>query len=200
MMGVSLLTERGDLPASHLKTLQRVKASGHRMVRMIADLLDFEHSRAGTIPITPKDVCIRDVITQVVEEIEVGHPSRTLMLTTSSDGRGKWDADRFAQMVSNPVGNALQHSPPDTPVTISLVETADDFLIEVSNVHKDAIGESELQQMFEPFRRSKDSTGLGLGLYIVRQVAIAHGGTVSVRCQSEHTTFSVKLRRNDRQT
>ena len=176
VMGTSMLLDRGDLPAGHIKTLQRIKTSSHRMVRMIADLLDFERSREGTIPITRREIALRDVVAQVVEELEVSHPTRTLELVARADGRGSWDADRLAQVVSNLVGNALQHSPPDAPVTISLAESAESVVIEVSNAHRGAISEDDLRRIFEPFRRGKESTGLGLGLYIVQQIAKAHGG------------------------
>ena len=195
VVGASLLIEVGDFPPSHLKTLQRIKNTGQRMARMIADLLDFERSRGGAMPVTRTDVCLRDVVTQVVEEIEVGNPARVLELNVRADGRGSWDADRFAQVISNLVGNALQHSPADTPVSISLLDTADSVVIEVTNVPREAISEEDLKQMFEPFRRGQKSTGLGLGLYIVQQIAKAHGGTVVVRSQNERTTFSVEVPR-----
>ncbi len=195
VMGTSMLIERGDLPAGHVKSLLRIKKTGLRMARMITDLLDFERCREGTIPIMRADICLRDVIAQVVEEIEISHPTRTIQLVVHGDGRGLWDADRFAQVVSNLVGNALQHSPPSTTVTVSFVETSHQVVLEVSNVHRQPIPEEELRRIFEPFRRGKESTGLGLGLYIVQQVAKAHGGSVAASSHSERTTFSVELPR-----
>jgi len=95
------------------------------------------------------------------------------------------------------VGNALQHSPPNTPVTISLVDTPEKIVLSVANLHHHAIEEEAQKHIFEPFRRGKESTGLGLGLYIVKQIAEAHGGAVAVRSQCEVTTFSVQLPRQD---
>jgi len=175
VMGTSVLISRGDLPLGHLKTLQRIKATSQRMARMIADLLDFERSREGAIPISRTNIALRDVVTQVVEEIEVSSPTRVIELTVQGEGEGAWDADRLAQIVSNLVGNALQHSPPDTAVIVCLREAADTVALEVSNVHKSPISEDDLKHIFEPFRRGKESTGLGLGLYIVQQIANVNG-------------------------
>lgn len=197
LMATSMLIERGDFPAGHVKSLLRIKTSGLRMTRMIADLLDFERSRDGTIPITRTEICLRDVITQVVEEIEIGHPTRTIQVVADGDGRGQWDADRFAQIVSNLVANALQHSPPHTPVSVSLRETGERVAFAVSNLpSRPAIGDRELRELFQPFRRGRESTGLGLGLYIVQQIARAHGGSVAASWDSDLTTFSVEMPRH----
>lgn len=195
VMGTSMLIESADLPTGHLKSLLRIKKTGLRMSRMIADLLDFERSRDGTISITRSDICLRDVIAYVVEEMEISHPTRTIQLVVNGNGRGLWDADRFAQVISNLLGNALQHSLPSTTVTVSLEETSQEVVLEVSNVHRQVIPAEELLRIFEPFRRGKESTGLGLGLYIVQQVAKAHGGSVAASSHSERTTFSVVLPR-----
>jgi signal transduction histidine kinase len=195
VMGTSMLIERGDLPAGHVKKLLRIKAASLRMTRMIADLLDFERSREGTIAISRSTLRLRDVITQVLEEIEVSHPTRTLQLVADSDGLGAWDADRFAQVISNLIGNALQHSPSHTPVTVALEESLEEVILEVSNVQRQAIRAADLSDVFEPFRRGKDSTGLGLGLYIVQQVAKAHGGSVEAKTHLDRTTFTVRLPR-----
>ena len=69
--------------------------------------------------------------------------------------------------------------------------------IEVSNVPRQPIPEEELRHIFEPFRRGKESTGLGLGLYIVQQIAKAHGGSVAASSHSDHTTLSVELPRRE---
>jgi signal transduction histidine kinase len=195
VMGTSLLIEGGDLPAGHVKTLLRIKKTALRMSRMIADLLDFERCQQGTIPIAREDNCLRDVVAQVTEELEVIHPTRTIEYIAHGDGQGNWDADRLAQVVSNLLGNALQHSPPNTPVRISLTETINNVMIQVRNEHRKAISEQDLMHIFEPFRRSKESTGLGLGLYIVQQIAKAHGGRVDATSEAEYTTFTVELPR-----
>jgi signal transduction histidine kinase len=196
VIGTSMLIESGDLPAGHLKTLLRVKKTALRMARMIADLLDFERSRAGTIPIARQNICLRDVIAQVVDELEVIHPTRTIEYVDHGEGQGNWDADRLAQVVSNLLGNALQHSPPNTPVTISLSETIEQVVIEVRNAHIQVIPAEDLRHIFEPFRRGAESTGLGLGLYIVQQVAKAHGGRVDARSEPGRTIFSLQLPRS----
>ncbi|MEO9195017.1 MAG: ATP-binding protein [Polyangia bacterium] len=123
----------------------------------------------------------------------MSHPTRNIELRAVGDGSGSWDADRFAQVVSNLVGNAVQHSPVSTPVTVSVIDTGDEVVIEVSNEHTHAIAAEDLSRIFEPFRRGKESGGLGLGLYIVKQIAEAHGGSVAAQSHSERTTFCITL-------
>ncbi len=196
VMGAAMLLDHSELPAAQTKVLQRIRSSSNRMVRMIADLLDFERSRQGGIPIARADISLRVVVAQVVDEMEMSHPTRTIEFSSNGDGLGGWDADRFAQVVSNLVGNAAQHSPAGTPITVSLTETRDKIVVEVSNEHASAIPGDDLSRLFEPFRRGKRSTGLGLGLYIVRQIAEAHGGSVGATSNSDRTTFFVTLPRS----
>ena len=196
VMGAALLLDHSDLPAAQIKVLQRIRSSSKRMERMIAALLDFERSRQGGIPIARTDMALRVVVAQVVEEMELSHPTRTIKFSSNCDGLGGWDADRLAQVVSNLVGNAVQHSPLETPIMISLTESGDELVLEVSNEHACAIPADDLSQLFEPFRRGKQSTGLGLGLYIVKQIAEAHGGSVGATSHADRTTFVVTLPRS----
>ncbi len=195
VMGTAMLLEQGELPPAQVKILLRVKSSSHRMVRMIADLLDFERSRQGGIPIVRTSIALRDVVAQVVEEMELSHPARTIELSENGAAMGRWDADRFAQVASNLIGNAIQHSPANTAVGVSLTETRDTIVIEISNEHTNAIPPDDLRRIFEPFRRGNHSSGLGLGLYIVKQIAEAHGGSVTAVSRADRTSFSVTLPR-----
>ncbi len=196
LMGTSILLEHGELPPPHVKTLMRVRSSSRRMVRMIADLLDFQRSRQGGLPIARTPVALRDVIAQVVEEMEVSHPTRAITFSDNGRAMGSWDADRFAQLVSNLVGNALQHSPVSTAVDVSMKESGDAIVIEVANEHASPIPADALRRLFEPFRRGPKSSGLGLGLYIVKQIAAAHGGSVEAISRADRTSFTVTLPRS----
>ena len=199
VMGTAMLLDHSELPPAQMKILLRVKSSSHRMVRMIADLLDFERSRQEGIPIVRTSVALRGVVAQVVEEMELSHPTRTIEFSENGEAMGKWDADRFAQVASNLIGNAVQHSPANTAVGVSLTETRDTIVIEVSNEHTSPIPAHDLGRLFEPFRRGKQSTGLGLGLFIVKQIADAHGGSVTAVSLGDRTSFSVTLPRTNAQ-
>jgi len=102
--------------------------------------------------------------------------------------------------VTNLVTNALAYSPPGTPVTVR-TSVDESMVLEVHN-HGAAIAPEVMPILFEPFRRGKGAGGnhrsIGLGLYIVKQIVLAHRGTVDVESHPETgTTFRVRIPRGD---
>jgi signal transduction histidine kinase/PAS domain-containing protein len=181
------------------KTVLRIQASAERAARMIRDLLDFTQARLGSgIRITRRPVDLREVVRSVLDEVEAAHPGREIGLRHESDIRGEWDGDRIAQVVQNLVTNAIKYSPPGSPVQVSTRSAEGWATIDVHNLGAPIPVEKQ-SSIFEPLMRATaevDRTGrsIGLGLYIVRQIAEAHGGTVKVRsCESDGTTFTVRL-------
>ncbi len=195
--GAQLLLKRGALDERDRGVVQRVAASTDRMSRMIDDLLDFTRGRlGGGIPLRRTVVDLHALCRDVADEARAAR-DRTVALDLSGDPRGLWDADRLAQLLSNLVGNAVQHSPPDSTVTLAVSERPHYAVIEVGNTGP-AIPPEQLAHMFEPFRRGAGATspGLGLGLYIVERIVTAHGGTIEVVSEEgAGTTFTVKLPR-----
>ena len=168
---------------------------------MITDLLDFAKARIGTsIPINPGPTNLREVVEQVVDELQMLAPSRVVRIRHTGAEDGRWDADRIAQVLSNLVGNAFQHAPTTAPITIASRIEGNDAVFEVTN-DGPPIPASELPDLFEPFKRGRNAaagTGgsLGLGLYIAREVVIAHGGTIAVNSSADAgTSFIVRLPR-----
>ncbi len=172
---------------------------------MIGDLLDFTRSRlGGGFPIQTRRMDLRELCQAVIEELELAYPERTVEFEARGDAWGNWDPDRVAQVVSNLVGNALQHSPESGTVRVDLGDEGDRVLLETSNAGP-PIPREVLPHIFEPGRRGpaghgrNESSGLGLGLYIVQQIVLAHGGEISVRSSAEEgTTFTVSLPRRSR--
>jgi signal transduction histidine kinase len=120
----------------------------------------------------------------------------------AGDTRGRWDGLRLQQLLRNLVSNAITYGAPDAPVRVVLTGEEADVRFEVTNSGP-AIERSALDQIFDPLKRGHaqtDSynTGLGLGLYIVREIARAHGGEVDVSSDKAGTVFAVRLpRRNN---
>jgi hypothetical protein len=116
------------------------------------------------------------------------------------DGRGEWDPDRLAQVLTNLLSNALSYSPPDTPVTVRTRGEDGTVLLEEHNQGA-PIPAERLPQLFEPLERGaaqqdRMGRGIGLGLFIVRHIVEAHGGSITVRSGAkEGTTFTVHLPR-----
>jgi PAS domain S-box-containing protein len=197
-LSVTQLLHSEALPAREQRITARISKAAERMKRMISELLDFTRGRlGGGIPIQRAPGELRLVVRQGVEELEAAWPERTVRLTVEL-GRyeGLWDAGRLVQVVSNLGSNALQYSPPDSPVSFLLRDSAEGVVLEVHNLGT-PIPPEALPTLFDPFRRvSSGGTGLGLGLYIVEQVVTGHGGRIEVHSTVEAgTTFRVLLPR-----
>jgi len=197
-VGASVL-KTGPLTEQQAKVLDRMVSAFDRAVRLIRDLLDFTQARAsGGIPVTPADANIREIAQDACEEVQLTHPDRQCLLHHSGREVGNWDADRLSQLIGNLVSNAFEHSPADTPVTVSTEGGADALVLSITNTG-DPIPEAERLRLFQPFERGRDSKAsahrsLGLGLYIAHLIVAAHGGTIEVRSsQADGTTFMVRL-------
>ena len=197
-MGAGLLRQRLTDPAL-IKVVDRMRASSLRMGRMIAQILDLTRTRlTGGMELNPQPMDLRETIAHVVDELRTIHPSRAIELC-SPPLAGTWDRDRLEQVFSNLVGNALAHGDPTKPVQIDGRREGD--LVSVAVHNEGAPIPDELQStIFNPFRRGKrDSNtskteGLGLGLYISREVVVGHGGKIELRSsRADGTTFQVTL-------
>jgi len=177
----------------------RLLSSAQRMNRMVQDLLDSARARlAGGIPIARTEVELQEVVLSVAEEQRIANPDRTIVVRVHGDARGAWDVGRLAQLTANLIGNAIQHGLPTTDIEVEL--DASDLTGVVLHVTNGGVIEARhLTRLFDPFRtaaeRSASSEGLGLGLYIVQQIARAHEGEVSVHSGAGRTTFRVWLPR-----
>jgi PAS domain S-box-containing protein len=203
-MGTGLLRQRAALLKDEtlVRVVDRMKASTRRMSRMIEQILDLTRSRlAGGLEINPESMNLCVTMTAIVDEIRAAHPSREINLRCPPATVGSWDRDRLEQVFSNLVGNAIHYGDPGRPITIEVQEESGDI---VATVHNDGrpIPEALRAEIFSPFRRGErdskttETAGLGLGLYISRELAVAHGGDIDVRSTStEGTTFRVRLPR-----
>ncbi|WP_244225063.1 ATP-binding protein [Corallococcus sicarius] len=201
LLGAASLMRRDELDERSTKAVSRIQTSAERAHRMIRDLLDFTQARlGGGIRIQRRPTDLHEVLQGVVEEIEATHPDRELQVEGTGPGHGEWDPDRLGQMVQNLVTNALKYSPPDTPVRIQTRADADSVTLAIHNAGT-PIPPERLEQLFQPLQRvsrDADNSGrsIGLGLYIVKQLVEAHGGTVTVASTADAgTTFTVRLPR-----
>jgi PAS domain S-box-containing protein len=201
----TLLLRREDVPEDARESLAEVARAGQRMLEMIETLLDFARSRFnGPLPIARVPTDLHAVCRGVVGETRAATPRRTIDLHLEGDGRGTWDPARIAQVVSNLVTNALQHGAREGRVRVSARGDVEAAVLEVENEGQ-AIAPEAMARIFEPFCRgiplggASGARGLGLGLYIVREIVTAHGGSVSVASSTGRgTAFTVRLPREPR--
>jgi signal transduction histidine kinase len=203
-MSAATLLRRPDLEERQRRPLGRIFTSAERAIRMIRDLLDFTQARlGGGLPIKPQPFDLHALVRQVVEELQISHPERKLLIEEEGDGHGVWDADRLAQVLGNFLSNALHYGQPETPVRVTTRGQADTVTLAVHNAGT-PIPEETLPRLFQPMQRgagtgaadSGSGGGVGLGLYIVKHIVDAHGGTLQVTSTAEGgTTFAVTLPR-----
>lgn len=194
---------RGSSDAGALRSAGRILTSADRMKRMIDQLLDLARVRQGHgIPLHLGRVHLGDLCAQVVQEVEDANSKATLVLQADGALSGTWDADRLAQLVSNLVGNAVQHGAKGEPITVD-VDGTDGRTVRLRVQNAGAISAEALPTLFEPFKRiaahaasGAGKAGLGLGLFIAREIARAHGGDVTAQSAGGRSTFEVTLPRD----
>jgi signal transduction histidine kinase len=174
----------------------RVEVAARRMNHMIEDILDLTRGHfAGGIPVTRARTDIGEVTFAVVSELRLARPNRPVDLEVTGDLLGEWDSGRMARVISNLVDNAIQHCS-GGPVRVTVTADGDVVVLAVHN-GGDVIPSELLPHLFEPFRRGEASGGVGLGLFIVREIVLAHGGKVDVTSSStDGTTFTVRVPRH----
>jgi PAS domain S-box-containing protein len=202
-LAAALLLRSKDLTARHAVTLGRILSSAERGLRLISSLLDFTQARVGGgfVPVYDA-IDLNDFAALVMEEVRASHPGRELQFEPVGDGQGEWDSDRLAQLLTNLMNNALTHGDADAPVRLRIHGEPDSVVLAVHNQGKPILPET-LPLLFEPMQRGLEAgrgakTGsIGLGLYIVRQIVIAHGGTINVDSTEQRgTIFTVRLPRH----
>ena len=172
--------------------------SGAHLQGLLDDLVDFNRTNLGLgISVVPSPVDLGRICVEEVEQLRAAHPASHLQVEVVGDCQGSWDGRRVQQVLRNLITNAIHYGVPDAPVRVGVVGETTDIRIEVSNTGS-AIDAETMAQFFEPLKRGTTragDAGLGLGLYIVREIAKGHGGTVAVRSDDRETVFTVQLPR-----
>lgn len=202
MMAITTMLAQEGPEWAHAKTASRIINSTTRMDEMIGDLLDFTRSRlGGGIPIVRAQMDLEAICRQTVDEITAFRPSCVVHFDASGELHGKWDRGRIAQMLSNLVGNAYQHGSKDIPIEVTLGGDRTQIVLAVQN-QGPAIPATKVREIFDPFRQltpgaaaKKDASSIGLGLYIVQAIVLAHDGTIDVESTERGTIFTVRLPR-----
>jgi signal transduction histidine kinase len=199
-LSAAVMAKRGALGPHDTQLVQRIQNASERAARLIRDLLDFTQARlGGRIPVHPRSTDVHDMLESVLAEVEAAHPDRIQCDLQAENPRAEVDPDRLAQVVENLVVNALKYGERDGHVQVRTKSDAQSLRLEV---HNDGvpIPADKLMAMFEPLQRgpqgnaSNPDRSIGMGLYIVKHIVEAHGGSVSVESTREHgTTFRVEL-------
>jgi len=174
------------------------------MRQSISDLIEFSSSCLGNaLRLNCGSADLQELCREVVDAFRTKYPQRTLHFHPRGDLTGNWDAARLRQVVSNLLGNALQHGSPEGPVELSAASEESSVVLSLHNEGV-PIPPERLPRLFEPLLRydspesvlRRGSGGIGMGLFIVREIVIAKGGTIEVDSTAEEgTTFTVRIPR-----
>ena len=190
------LLEHAGLQGMFARAVERIERSSHRMNAMIGDVLDFARGRlGGGIPIERKPCDLGRIVGEQADEMKQAFPGRAIRCEADGDLTGEWDGDRVEQLLSNLIGNSVQHGA--DPITLVARDAGDAVVVTVHNGGP-PIPPATLPRLFEPFQQGTPgaSDGLGLGLYIASEITRAHGGSIGVRSSEEEgTTVTVTLPR-----
>jgi signal transduction histidine kinase len=194
--GVELLVLKSPDPAT-LPVLHRMRRSVGRMSALVDDLVDFTRGRmGGGIALTQRHERALDAqFEQVVAELREIHPDTAIRAIIQPDIALHCDAGRLCQLLSNLVKNAIVHGATATPVDILVTCTDRKFFMSVTN-DGEPLSPHVVNQLFKPFWRSPSSApseGLGLGLYIVAEIARSHHGTIDVTSLDGKVCFTFSM-------
>lgn len=205
MTAASTLILGKDVDPKVADRARRITNASNRMERIISDLVDYTMAQVGAgLPISTRQTSIHTVC---AESIESMRSRGRIIYDGDGDPTGHWDPERLAQVLENFLTNAFKYGAKDRPVTVRWwregtdEEHGEDLLLEVHNEGA-PIPLDVLPRIFEPFSRGAQTAStvkqsLGLGLFIVREIVRAHGGTVSAASdERDGTTFRVRLPRD----
>jgi signal transduction histidine kinase len=204
IMSAQFLMQNTSADSKYIKAASLIYSSGKGMRQLVNDLLDFTRTRLGqNLPVSPSRANLAEVAQQAVAQACAFHPDRRIVLEAAGDMNGCWDTARIGQVFSNLIGNAIKHGSDREPIEVKLNGQAEEVIVLVHN-SGEPIPENAIGHIFEPLHRSLDKPGehyqeigLGLGLYITREIVLAHQGNVTVESTTEKgTTFKVRLPRN----
>jgi signal transduction histidine kinase len=203
MTSAKFMIDTEELQEPHLTLTSRIVSASTRMNHMVGALLDFTRSRlGGGIPVAPAAMNMGKVVHDVVDEISAAHPDRQIQTNARGSLNGHWDCARITQVLTNVIGNALEHGSDGTNVTIDVQGDDEQVTIAVHN-RGPAIPEEQLDGIFNAMKRPSATTkkagpssNLGLGLYIADQIVRAHKGRIEVESsERQGTTFTIHLPR-----
>lgn len=196
LMGTDLLLRKEADPRSR-RLLERIGSSGRRIQDLADDVLDLARGRVtGGIPASPSLVedLARD-LDAVVGEFRLSHPGRVIEASLDIAGAVYCDARRVAQLLANLLANALTHGSADAPVTVDAGLDQGSLRIAVGN-QGEPIPAERVERLFEAYQQlatGRPRSGLGLGLYIAREIARAHRGSIDVVSTPQGTVFTFRM-------
>ncbi len=205
-MSSVLLLQFNEVSVKAKAVCQQIFNSSQRMNRLITDLMDYTRTQFNeNLPTVMAPANIEKICEDIVQEFKTSNANREFVIQKHGSLNGVWDKERLAQVFSNLIGNAVQHGNSSSPIIVELNGLEDMIIVNISNKGP-AIPKNKISTIFEPLSRydNEESDGLthknslGLGLYITKEIVLAHKGSINVTSsEAQGTTFSLNIPRND---
>lgn len=177
--------------------LEQINRQTQRLTTLVDSLLDVSRISAGRLSLELESAEFGEIVTDVVQRFadEARAARSPIALHIEHRAVGRWDRLRIEQVLANLISNAIKYGN-GHPITIRVGSADDEVRIDVED-QGIGINQADLKRIFGRFERAaslRNFGGLGLGLYIVRQIVEAHGGTITVMSTpAEGSTFTVIL-------
>jgi signal transduction histidine kinase len=204
-MSAQLASMQIEMDPESREALSQIVSSVKAMSGLISDLIDFASTRLGTgMPLVMSSVNLEVLGSEVLDELKAAHPNRTFRFETGGDLKCSCDGARLRQVISNLLGNALEHGSKEDDIELSLASEGQDITLKVRN-QGSPIAPDLLPTIFDPLVRNTSEEAqlrrrpgsVGLGLYIAHEIVTAHGGTIDVTSSVESgTVFTVRSPRH----
>lgn len=202
----SILIMQFDDVSEKVKAIcQRIFNSSQRMNKLIIDLLDYTRTQFNeNLPTFLAAANMAKICEDIIYELKTSNPDREFIVSKQGSLDGIWDKERIAQVFSNLLGNAVQHGSRTSPIKVELNGLSDFIEVSITN-QGPVIPESEIATIFEPLSRYENTesnshihkNSLGLGLYITREILLAHKGFIRVTSsEAQGTTFYLTIPRD----
>jgi signal transduction histidine kinase/CheY-like chemotaxis protein len=202
ILGWAVLLRRRNLPEELDRPLATIERNARLQTKLIEDVLDISRIISGKLVLNLGVTKIRDTVSAAVDTVAPAAAAKSIQVTTElpdAELTTMADADRLQQVIWNLLSNSLKFTPKGGQITLRAERRGSDVCITVRDTGE-GVRRSMLPFLFEPFRQADASTtrrhgGLGLGLAIVRQLVLAHGGTVEADSAGEGkgATFTVRI-------
>ncbi len=168
-----------ELPEVARESVERMLWSGDRMRRLLNDLVELASAGVGDgLPIARDEIDVGAVAASVIAELREEHPDRTIVFTADNNLRGRWDADRLAQAISNITRHALRQGATDADVDVAMTSTEQSVSVAVATR-----------------KRAQPVSGPSVGFYVAQQIVAAHGGLIEVQTRDGELRFTARLPR-----
>lgn len=195
-MGAQLVLRRFERGDAHFDVTAKMLSAIARLDSMIQNLLDASQLRAGqSLKLNFEDCDLEQLVQEVVEDLNFTYQERFVVVSDSAM-MTYCSRKEIRRVIENIATNAVKYGSPDTPITLTLQQTATEISL---NIHNEGapIAPDAQSILFQQFRRTsngREQTGWGLGLFLAKSLTEAHQGTIEVEsAEGKGTSFIIKL-------